>query len=228
MPTRWASVRSFQPSGVGASGVSVRRPAATSSHTSCRSRRCTSCGGCAASVDHSRARCCCTRREERGVLAHLQHRAADPVHVAGGGRHVVLPQPRRQVASGREALAATEERRQARGRPRGRLREEGVEVAVDFTGKRQPRPMRHPRPAVGGRVIQRLVVHDREAREMDGVESGKRHQRVVGTRVARQRVHRVEPRPQLRLAAGRDWRDHEEVRLRRHGAGSKVSSPVGS
>src|SRR5512143_2202422 len=61
---------------------------------------------------------------------------------------------------------------------------------------------------------------------MKRIEFRERQQIVIGIDLSRPAVHRIEQLPQLGLALGNDWCEHQEVRLRSHRCLTQTPHPL--
>ena len=139
-----------------------------------------------------------------------------PVDVVRGRRHAARAHPGQQIHTGRESVAAGEQRAEPGRRARRRFREKVVAVAVDVAEKHQIQRIRWYGKPVDLVVANCLVVHEKQARVVQSVERGERD-RTVGLQLARRFVHRVQEPPQFCFPMLGDRGQDEKTGLRRHG-----------
>ncbi len=159
-------------------------------------------------------------RRERALqgafLADLADAAPDPVDEARRRALVVRAHPGEHVGAGGEACAVTEDPRQPGARALRQVGERvvrrSVAVADECEIRRQAWRLDAVRPQVD---LERIVEHD-EPGEVQPREGAERHDRIARVGHSGRCVHRAQQCAQVRLAAGRDRRDHHEVVLRRH------------
>ena len=151
------------------------------------------------------------RLAKPGFFADLPDGTADPIHVVRSRGLRMLFHPGEQIGVGCEALAARKNLTQARRRKPHHVGEQVVGGPIAIAQERQQDGKVGNRSASLLEIVQRRVVQDHEAREVEILEVAERNDRVVPPRHARAVVHRGQQRPQPVHAPVDNRRDHHEV-----------------